>query len=243
MTNQSDAFAQARAELKVPNSPTTEAIRQLRTLLIAGRVPTKNREFVESLLRSADGRNGLSLKQAEWVGKLVERFSQPVVEKPKIELRNVKGVINLLNRAKDNGLKFPKLWLKILPNEVQYESGWKNPVIKDFPDLRITVAGEQSKNPGCLTLTNGEKYGSPDNRYWGRISPEGEFTLGRDGEAIKDRLINLLNRLADDPAKVAAEFGHLTGHCCFCSKHLTDERSTAVGYGSTCAEKFGLPWG
>lgn len=35
----------------------------------------------------------------------------------------------------------------------------------------------------------------------------------------------------------------VTGHCCFCSLPLTDERSTAVGYGKVCADHFGLSWG
>lgn len=41
----------------------------------------------------------------------------------------------------------------------------------------------------------------------------------------------------------AAHFGHTTGSCVFCSRHLTDERSIAVGYGPVCAEREGLPWG
>ena len=32
-------------------------------------------------------------------------------------------------------------------------------------------------------------------------------------------------------------------HCRFCSKALTHPNSQAVGYGPTCAQKYGLPWG
>lgn len=44
-------------------------------------------------------------------------------------------------------------------------------------------------------------------------------------------------------AKQAAVFGHNTGHCVFCSRELTDDRSLTVGYGPICAERNGLPWG
>jgi hypothetical protein len=41
----------------------------------------------------------------------------------------------------------------------------------------------------------------------------------------------------------AAEFGHATGRCVFCSTALEDERSVNAGYGPTCADNRGLPWG
>lgn len=44
-------------------------------------------------------------------------------------------------------------------------------------------------------------------------------------------------------ATQATMFGKLWGRCVFCSRLLTDERSFSVGYGPTCAEKNGLPWG
>lgn len=44
-------------------------------------------------------------------------------------------------------------------------------------------------------------------------------------------------------AEQAAAFGHSYGRCVFCHKQLSDERSTEVGYGGTCAKKYHLPWG
>jgi len=32
-----------------------------------------------------------------------------------------------------------------------------------------------------------------------------------------------------DPVNVAAEWGKLTGICCFCGSELTDDRSTVMG--------------
>lgn len=145
--------------------------------------------------------------------------------RPVVALPSVAGVVRLLATARENGLQYPKLWLQ-LPDETP---------------VRITVAGDKSRTPGFLMLTDGGPFGS--NRFFGKISPRGQLELYRDGEAVRADLVPLLERLACEPAKVAAEFGHVTGNCCFCARKLADERSTAIGYGQTCAKKFGLPWG
>lgn len=222
MTTQFEAFQQARAAAQNRN----QSVSTLRQLYAEGKVPERDREFVTSLLRANDNR-GLSLKQEAWVDKLVARFTAPPAPKQEaLQVGSMAGVVQLLERARSNGLKFPKLWLRIGP---------------DNQDLRITIAGEKSKTPGHVVLTDGEKFGQ--NKFFGKISPDGNLALGRDGQDYRTALIDVLTRLSTDPVKVAAEFGHLTGHCCFCSLTLTDERSTHVGYGRRCAEKFGLPWG
>jgi len=145
--------------------------------------------------------------------------------RPAVQLGNVLGVVELLKRAQANGLLYPKLWL----------------AFADGCDLRITVAGERSSTPGYLMLTDGKPFDS--NQYFGRISLTGELEIGRNGHARAAELAELLGRLAADPAKVAAEYGSLTGHCSFCRVRLSDARSIFVGYGRKCASKYGLPWG
>lgn len=155
----------------------------------------------------------------------MSNFSNQYPPREQVSLPSVAGVVGLLRKAQDNGLKYPKLWLQFA----------------DGGDLRVSVAGSQSRTPGFLMLTDGRPFG--ENCFYGRISPEGVLELGRDAGPRRDELVPLLSRLACEPAKVAAEYGHLTGNCCFCSKQLADERSIAVGYGKICAKKFGLPWG
>jgi len=198
------------------------AIQTLQQLAQAGRIPYRELRFALSLIR-ADGAQGMTLSQAQWAERLVARLTAPAA--PAAAVPGMPGVVALLARARASGLKFPKLWLRFA----------------DGSPLRITVAGEKSRTPGYLMLTDGESFGS--NRYYGRISPQGALDIGRDGHQRTAELVALLSRLGDDPAGVAAEFGHLTGHCCFCSLALKDERSVAVGYGPICAEKFGVPWG
>lgn len=56
-----------------------------------------------------------------------------------------------------------------------------------------------------------------------------------------------INRLPHGGRPITAEeakgIGAVTGFCCFCSLELTDARSVTAGYGPTCADNNGLPWG
>jgi uncharacterized protein (TIGR02996 family) len=52
-----------------------------------------------------------------------------------------------------------------------------------------------------------------------------------------------LTRLAADPVRFLAECSKDLGRCCYCNQPLDDPRSKQVGYGQTCAHRWGLPWG
>jgi len=106
--------------------------------------------------------------------------------------------------------------------------------------FRVNIAGDRAREPGSLTITSVDR-GYDGRRAWlGRVTLAGTFEPGRGAPAD---LGARLRAFAADPAGVAAEFGRLHGKCCFCRRALTDERSTAVGYGPDCAENFGLVWG
>ena len=103
-------------------------------------------------------------------------------------------------------------------------------------EVRVSLAGPASRYAGQIMVSSPEYGGA----YYGRVADDGSFFDGRDSsESVKSLLLDL----SVDAAACAARHGHLTGKCCFCNKSLTDEKSTAVGYGSTCAKKFHLPWG
>lgn len=134
-------------------------------------------------------------------------------------------VVQLLDGARQKGLRWPKLWLQL----------------PDGTPVRINVAGEQSRTPGYLMLTDGKPFGS--SLFFGRISPSGALELGRDTTPERrEPLLQLLNSLSRDPAGTAAAFGHVTGSCTFCGLPLSDKRSIEVGYGPTCAQKYAMPW-
>src|SRR5262249_50313934 len=107
-------------------------------------------------------------------------------------------------------------------------------------EVQLHVTGAASKRPGTITVSNGGRYGEFNSKWYGYISFEGKFEPSRN---CTPEIEKFLHEFAADPAKVAGEYGRLTGNCCFCGLKLTDERSTAVGYGPVCSEKYGLPWG
>ena len=130
------------------------------------------------------------------------------------------GVFSLFEYAIAHTLKYPKIRL---------QTALGAPVC-------LSRAG--SKSIGQIMVTDGAPFGS--NVYYGRVTLDGEFIPSQVRSAS---VVDLLARLASDPARVASEYGRLTGNCCFCELRLTDARSTAVGYGPICADHFGLPWG
>jgi hypothetical protein len=52
----------------------------------------------------------------------------------------------------------------------------------------------------------------------------------------------VMTLLRDDPLGTVMDMGRKSGRCCFCSLPLTDERSTAHGYGPICAKNYKLAW-
>lgn len=56
----------------------------------------------------------------------------------------------------------------------------------------------------------------------------------------------LISRITPEMAATADQakaFGDRFHRCVYCSTELTDDRSITAGYGPTCAENYGLPWG
>jgi hypothetical protein len=103
-------------------------------------------------------------------------------------------------------------------------------------EVKVSLASDRSRYTGQLMIAS-PSFG---DKYYGRIDQNGEFFKGRDES---DDVMALLTELQNDPATTAAKHGRLTGLCCFCNKKLTDDKSTAVGYGKTCAKNFGIAWG
>lgn len=156
----------------------------------------------------------------------------PEAAPAKLAVGGLAGVLALFKKAREH-LKFPAIVLSVpgMPGD----------------GVRITVAGAGAKFPGTLNVASAS-IRDDDTRYgrewYGRIDLDGHFAPTRKTSA--DAVAAITSRLrafAAEPAKIAGEHGRLTGRCCFCNQSLSDERSTAVGYGRTCAGHFGMPWG
>lgn len=101
--------------------------------------------------------------------------------------------------------------------------------------LRLVRKG---RNAGCVNVSNGEKRWSSTNVWYGRLRPEGQWELNGD---VAPDVLALLEAMSADPMTVAMEYGMRSGNCCFCTKGLTTEKSTVLGYGPVCARRYGLP--
>lgn len=133
------------------------------------------------------------------------------------------AIIRLFRTATDSKLAHPKLRLATAEGQ----------------PVELSIAGPKAKCPGSITVTSGGGYW---NAIWyGRVTPDGVFEPSRAN--CPAGVCPLLRQLAADPAETLASYGRLTGNCGCCTKPLTDERSTLVGYGPVCAKKWGLPWG
>lgn len=199
-------------------------------------LPPSQQDFARSIVRRANYRPPSS-KEMFWVNKLVADATSPrPAPSPGAQIGNLSGILALFNTAKRH-LKFPAIVMSVPA------TGTTASFL-----VRINVAGEQARYPGSLNVTSGEKPVEERRAWYGRVMLNGEYQpnprlgdlVARDAPAaITARLVEF----AANPARVAAEHGRLTGRCCFCNIALSDERSTAVGYGKTCAAHYGLPWG
>jgi len=131
-------------------------------------------------------------------------------------------IFSMFSQAISNNLKYPKIRLQSKQDTV---------IVK--------LAGDKSRYTGQIQVTNDGAFGSSQSKYFGRIDTNGAIYAGRD---LTPEIEALLEEFAKDPLGVALRYGTLTGNCMFCGKQLTDVNSAAVGYGSTCAKKYALPW-
>jgi len=80
----------------------------------------------------------------------------------------------------------------------------------------------------------------------GKISPAGDVQIFKKaGPTLEARVRQALTTLAnaDDDLVYILAYAMEGSECGFCGKELDTVESLTVGYGPTCAKKFGLPWG
>lgn len=206
--------------------PTKADIDELESLMSG--LPAGGQKFAASLIRQARAR-GLTVRQEPYVFKLIEQVKNP----PKQVTAKVRGdmgkAYSFFFSARSH-LKFPKVMLRTRVGGGPSE------------DVKIHMSGPNSKRPDVLNITLPDRPGKYAGGKWiGRIDAAGNWEIPASaGADIIEPVKKLLVDLGKNPHKVASEHGKLTGACCFCNRHLEDDRSTGVGYGPVCAKNFGL---
>lgn len=121
------------------------------------------------------------------------------------------ALVLAFQRAKAAGLKYPAL---------------------TFETVTFKLAGDKSKNPGCLYVTAGKKYGSD---YYGKVTPAGQFQAAW---GCPPGIAETVKQIGADPLGQSIAHGKKTGNCACCNKTLTDPVSVAQGIGPVCYKRF-----
>jgi len=182
--------------------------------------------FVVSLIRQYESKGNLSSKQWEWVEKIVaeeaERTAVREKAKKEREEREAKQAVTFTF----NGYE-PVEEMMTLAADTLKKPKWSLKTRKGN-----TVTLHYNRKDESVEVGHGGFYG---------VIKDGVYTTNA---LIMERgdVIPMMEDFKADPSGFAAYQGHLTGHCCFCARKLTDERSTTHGYGPICANRYGLVW-
>ena len=151
------------------------------------------------------------------------------------QTQNYPKIAALFTRA-SSALAYPKLRLHIPPSTNHPEGAI----------VLLKLAGTNSRYAGTVTVTNGLPYGDPENLYYGRIDSLGHLALGsyaRNNYVSESTcMLTALAALETSPTEYALQFSQATCSCMFCGRELLRNTSKLVGYGSICADKWGLPY-
>lgn len=185
---------------------------------VMGSMSARDAEFAGSLVTNFYRFGRLSDKQFAWVDTLTQRVTNPAPAAPAAVQVNVQQIQAMFDRA---GKTLKRIKVKLQSVEGQ--------------PVAFGRAGPASKYAGQILVTDGGPFGA--NKYFGRIDANGDFHATRQAGAD---VVALVQEFAAEPEATAGKYGRLTGACSFCNHSLKDSRSTELGYGPVCAQRFGL---
>jgi hypothetical protein len=166
--------------------------------------------FAQDMLRALRRFGSLTPNQEAAVERCMNRAAAP---KPQIAVAG-EGFAQLgeaLNRAKARGLKHPCLV---------------------FAKFAFKLAGPKSKNPGCIYVTGGRRFGST---YFGKIDLGGRYSPSRDADAT---IQGEVTEVMKDPLASVVAHGRETGECACCGRQLIDPESVERGIGPICFDRY-----
>lgn len=191
-----------------------------------GNLAPHDQKFAQNLLAKGMKYGSLSGKQWFWVCELAKRATQPQKEMAKTETGSLAGLKKLFDTAKAKGHKSPALTCFVPP----------------IGEIRLNVAGHTAQKPGSINVVQSKTMTEDKVNVWfGRVDGS-TFEESRKQKA-PEQVVSFLQKMSADPVGTAKEQARLTKRCMFCELPLKDERSTAMGYGRTCAKNWDLPWG
>lgn len=189
-------------------------------------------DFAKSLVDNFNKYGKLSDKQMWHVKRLINETSQIVGSQTPVQ-NATPSVTPYVNFA-ELGIFFANA------GKSGKKSYKMNLIDPNLHQVILKSASVHSKYHGQTFISNGETV--PHNKYYGRITQSGDFIPSKTGQLYHHDLVGLLTMFNKDPLQTAKDYGKLTGTCCFCMRHLEDEKSVQHGYGPICAKRFVLPY-
>ena len=199
------------------NPRNNESLETELTPILAAQIIKENAPMSDDFAHNLAEMNYWSLSQRFWLMKKGEQYNPNKPAPAKIEVGKGFARIQAMFAKAKESLKKPKIVLQNNEGE----------------EVKISLAPDSGRNKDFIYIKIAENYA-------GKISPDGEFFPVQSCGA---GTIKYLESFSENPEIIAAKYGRLTGSCCFCARHLTDDRSVSVGYGPICADRFGLKWG
>ena len=234
----------------VPSSqPVAELVDKLDSL--RPHLSSKSQDFAQSLIRQGRNKGWLSEKQMPFVHKMIAEAEE---SKAGRATRDAKYASDRAARA---AARQAHLIATTPVGDDEAESGYEA-VMELFDAAGSTLTRTKihlitDSGKEVVVRSNRRKaesnsvlyvhhHGADNNRdaQFGHISKataSWNFT-----PATSEEVRAVMATFRDNPIQTVIDMGRKSGRCCFCSLPLTDERSTAHGYGKICAGHYGLAW-
>ena len=245
---------------RVPDARTDNPkINELRKYV--ANLPDKSKGFANSMLKQYDTKGKLSWKQMNWVEKLTDEAKEAGGVPTGLETFSDYDAVVALFTESGKKLQVPTVTLvvddfvDIHPKTPYWSPYQKNLIVRGSRKTtedknKLYVASVESSTQMF------DQWTSKPMKRGKTVSREGTFqwlgTIDKltkvwtpTRKAFDDSNIDILTTMEMfrvDPQDTVIRRGKSSGRCCFCNQSLTDGKSTAHGYGPTCAKNYGLKY-
>jgi hypothetical protein len=129
--------------------------------------------------------------------------------------------------------------LAIVQHLVNASQTLKRPVIVlEVEDTTVVLKlNTGGRRPGTVAVSESTRF--REGQFYGYIDQD-SFEP-RDSVTGTD-VVEILQRVAVDPARVISEIGRQSGRCCYCPAKLTQVQSKIAGCGKTCSDNYGVEY-
>src|SRR5262245_59873166 len=159
-------------------------------------------------------------RQFPWLHNIVRDAEQP--SKGSNLIPGFQSIVDHMTRCRDGrenggkGLLYPAIMLMV--------EGQK---------LVLKLQGKNSKNAGGVCIASERGFGKGD--YFGKITRAGDLDPSK---LLTPKVLEILKRIAANPALAISQLGKEIGCCCYCFIPLTTVQSKIAGCGDTCADNW-----